>query len=33
MTLEHYPGMSEKALQSIVDKARKHWSIGNITVM
>jgi molybdopterin synthase catalytic subunit len=22
-----------KALQSIVDKARKHWSIGNITVI
>jgi hypothetical protein len=33
MTLEHYPGMSEKALQSIVDKARKHWSLGNITII
>jgi hypothetical protein len=33
MTLEHYPGMSKKALQSIVDKARKHWSLGNITII
>ncbi|CAC9487107.1 Molybdenum cofactor biosynthesis protein MoaE [uncultured Gammaproteobacteria bacterium] len=33
MTLEHYPGMTEKALQSIVDKARNQWSIGNITII
>lgn len=33
MILEHYSGMTEKALQSIVDKARNHWSIGNVTVI
>jgi len=27
MTLEHYPGMTEKALQAIVDEARGRWSI------
>lgn len=33
MTLEHYPGMTQKALQSIVDKAKKHWKIGNTTII
>ncbi|SMM97822.1 Molybdenum cofactor biosynthesis protein MoaE [uncultured Candidatus Thioglobus sp.] len=33
MTLEHYPGMTEKALQSIIDKAKKRWTIGNTTII
>ena len=27
LTLEHYPGMTEKALQAIVDQARDRWDI------
>ena len=27
MTLEHYPGMTEKALESIVDEAKARWDI------
>ena len=27
MTLEHYPGMTEKALEKIVDEARARWDI------
>ncbi|EXI91541.1 MAG: Molybdopterin synthase catalytic subunit [Candidatus Accumulibacter sp. BA-94] len=27
MTLEHYPGMTEKALTAIVDQARERWTI------
>jgi molybdopterin synthase catalytic subunit len=27
MTLEHYPGMTEKALAAIVDDARSRWDI------
>ncbi|MEJ6765950.1 MAG: molybdenum cofactor biosynthesis protein MoaE [Methylophilales bacterium] len=27
MELEHYPGMTEKALESIVQKAKSHWGI------
>lgn len=27
MTLEHYPGMTEKALTEIEEKARKRWDI------
>ncbi len=33
MTLEHYSGMTERVLQSIVAKARNYWSIGNITII
>ncbi|ABL02429.1 molybdopterin synthase subunit MoaE [Candidatus Ruthia magnifica str. Cm (Calyptogena magnifica)] len=33
MTLEHYPEMTEKALKSIIDEAKKRWSIGNITLI
>ena len=25
MTLEHYPGMTEKALTAIVEEAKKRW--------
>ncbi len=27
MTLEHYPGMTEKALASIVDEAKARWEM------
>ncbi|MEN8166866.1 MAG: molybdenum cofactor biosynthesis protein MoaE [Pseudomonadota bacterium] len=27
MTLEHYPGMTEKALNSIVDEASRRWDL------
>ena len=27
MTLEHYPGMTEKALQAIVDEAAERWQL------
>jgi molybdopterin synthase catalytic subunit len=27
MTLEHYPGMTEKALQEIIDQANTRWDI------
>lgn len=27
MTLEHYPGMTEKALNAIVDEARGRWDV------
>jgi molybdopterin synthase catalytic subunit len=27
MTLEHYPGMTEKALQEILDQAKARWGI------
>jgi molybdopterin synthase catalytic subunit len=33
MTLEHYPGMTEKALASIVDTAKSRWSIGDALVI
>lgn len=33
LTLEHYPGMTEKALQRIVDEARQRWSIYDAVVI
>ena len=33
MTLEHYPGMTEKALQNIMDQARVRWDIRNSLVI
>ena len=33
MTLEHYPGMTEKALQKIVDEARRRWQVLDCTVI
>lgn len=33
LTLEHYPGMTEKALQKIIDTARTKWLLGRITVI
>lgn len=33
MTLEHYPGMTEKALNSIVNQAQDRWSLGEVSVI
>lgn len=33
MTLEHYPGMTEKALAAIVDDARVRWNIFDALVI
>jgi len=33
MTLEHYPGMTEKALLGIAEKARKSWQIIDLAVI
>ena len=33
MTLEHYPGMTEKALNGIVEAARARWEVLDCTVI
>jgi molybdopterin synthase catalytic subunit len=33
MTLEHYPGMTERELEKIVDEARTRWTIAECTVI
>jgi len=33
MTLEHYPGMTERALQKIVDEAKGRWQVLDCTVI
>lgn len=33
MTLEHYPGMTEKALEEIVEQAKSRWKIGDALVV
>jgi molybdopterin synthase catalytic subunit len=33
MTLEHYPGMTEKALEQIVEEARSRWNIVDALVI
>ena len=33
LTLEHYPEMTEKSLDSIVIKARSRWELENITII
>ena len=33
MTLEHYPGMTEKALQKIVEEAKGRWQVLDCTVI
>jgi len=33
LTLEHYPGMTEKSLADIVKEARTRWALGRITVI
>ena len=33
LTLEHYPGMTEKALDEIAVEARKRWSLARIRII
>lgn len=33
MTLEHYPGMTEKALAGIVDEACRRWTLLDVTLI
>jgi molybdopterin synthase catalytic subunit len=33
MTLEHYPGMTEKALEGIVAEARQRWDVIDVSVV
>ena len=33
MTLEHYPGMTEKSLESIVEQAKNRWAIEDALVV
>jgi molybdopterin synthase catalytic subunit len=33
MTLEHYPGMTEKALQNIAAKAQERWKIIDLAII
>jgi molybdopterin synthase catalytic subunit len=33
LTLEHYPGMTEKAIEAIVEEARSRWAIIDVTVV
>jgi len=33
MTLEHYPGMTEKALAVLVDEARVRWALIDVTLV
>jgi len=33
LTLEHYPGMTEKSLQNIIATARTKWNIGRVCVI
>lgn len=33
MTLEHYPGMTEKALDAIVAEARRRWALSGVRVI
>lgn len=33
MMIEHYPNMTEKALESIANEARNRWNLGNISII
>jgi molybdopterin synthase catalytic subunit len=33
MTLEHYPGMTEKQIAGIIDEARARWALDRVTVI
>src|SRR5205809_421921 len=33
MTLEHYPGMTEKALERIVSEAKRRWNVMDVLVV
>ncbi|MDN3651900.1 molybdopterin synthase catalytic subunit MoaE [Thalassotalea ponticola] len=33
LTLEHYPGMTEKSLQAIAEQACERWQLGRVSVI
>ncbi len=33
MLIEHYPGMTEKAISAIADEARKRWDLADVLVI
>jgi molybdopterin synthase catalytic subunit len=33
LTLEHYPGMTEKALQNIAEQAKSRWDIADVSII
>lgn len=33
LTLEHYPGMTEKAIGAIIDEARERWAVLDVSVV
>ena len=33
MTLEHYPGMTEKALEAIEEEARRRWPLDDVSII
>lgn len=33
MTLEHYPGMTERALEKIEDEARRRWPLDDVVII
>lgn len=33
MFLEHYPGMTEQSLYTIIDTARARWALGQVTII
>ena len=33
MTLEHYPGMTEAALQRIADRAQQRWAVADLAII
>ncbi|MEP2530041.1 molybdenum cofactor biosynthesis protein MoaE [Shimia sp.] len=33
MVIEHYPGMTEKALENIANDAQERWSLGDVLVI
>lgn len=33
LTLEHYPGMTEKALAGIIDEAKSRWNVHDVLVI
>lgn len=33
MEIEHYPGMTERAVASIAEEARQRWSLGDVLVI
>jgi len=33
MEIEHYPGMTQKALEGIADEARTRWTLGDVMII